>query len=123
LFQQILVGCDDGPGTLDALRLATELAELRDDTQLALVHAYVPNAARFGRRGKAEELDDALHGAGMKLLEGLRDGLPPALAGRAELLSLPVSSPAFALHDLATGREADLIVIGPISRVASAPCA
>jgi nucleotide-binding universal stress UspA family protein len=113
LFQQILVGCDDGPGTLDALRLAVELAELRDDTQLALVHAYVPNAARFGRRGKAEELDDALHGEGMKLLEGLRDGLPPALRERAELLSLPVSSPAFALHDLATGRSADLIVIGP----------
>lgn len=115
MFQQILVGCDDGPGTLDALRLAAELAGLRDDTALTLVHAYVPNAARFGRRGRAEELDDALHGEGMKLLETLRDRLPAALADRAELLSLPVSSPAFALHDLATGRDADLIVVGPAS--------
>ncbi len=113
MFQQILVGCDHGPGTGDALRLATELAGLRDDTELVLVHAYVPNAARFGRRGKAEELDDALHGEGMHLLEGLRDGLPSGLRERAELLSLPVSSPAYALHDLARGRGADLIVIGP----------
>lgn len=113
LFQQILVGCDDGPGTRDALRLAAELAGLGDDTRLALVHAYVPNAARFGRRGKAEELDDALHGEGMQLLEGLRDALPAPLRERAELLSLPVSSAAYALHDLATGRDADLIVIGP----------
>jgi nucleotide-binding universal stress UspA family protein len=113
LFQQILVGCDHGPGTLDALRLASELAGLSGDTQVALVHAYVPNAARFGRRGKAEELDDALHGEGMQLLEGLRGRLPSDLHDRVELLSLPVSSPAFALHDLASGRDADLIVIGP----------
>jgi nucleotide-binding universal stress UspA family protein len=113
LFQQILVGCDHGPGTRDALRLAAELAGLRDDTQLALVHAYAPNATRFGRRGRAEELDDALHGEGMQLLEGLKAELPAALADRVELLSLPVSSPAFALHDLAEGRDADLIVIGP----------
>lgn len=116
MFQQILVGCDDGPGTRDALRLAAELAGLGDDTQLALVHAYVPNAARFGRRGKAEELDDALHGEGMQLLEGLRDELPAPLRERAELLSLPVSSAAYALHDLASGRDADLIVIGPAQR-------
>ncbi|MDO9407775.1 universal stress protein [Patulibacter sp.] len=116
MFQQILVGCDRGPGTIDALRLATELAGLRDDTELVLVHAYVPNAARFGRRGKAEELDDALHGEGMQLLEELRDGLPGELHGRIELLSLPVSSPAYALHDLASGRGADLIVIGPAQR-------
>ena len=116
MFQQILVGCDHGPGTQDALRLATELAGLRDDTELVLVHAYVPNAARFGRRGKAEELDDALHGEGMQLLEGLQAGLPSELHERTELLSLPVSSPAYALHDLATGRDADLIVVGPAQR-------
>ncbi|MGX6448757.1 universal stress protein [Patulibacter sp. S7RM1-6] len=113
MFQQILVGCDRGPGTGDALRLAVELAELRADAQLTLVHAYTPNAARFGRRGRREELDDALHGEGMALLERLRDTLPARLHERVELLSLPVSSPAFALHDLATGREADLIVVGP----------
>jgi nucleotide-binding universal stress UspA family protein len=113
LFQQILVGCDDGPGTRDALRLAAELAALRDDSELVLVHAYSPNATRFGRRGKREELDDALHGEGMRLLEGLRDTLPAAQQERVELLSLPVSSPAYALHDLAEGREADLIVVGP----------
>jgi nucleotide-binding universal stress UspA family protein len=113
LFQQILVGCDDGPGTRDALRLAVELAALRDDTELVLVHAYSPNATRFGRRGKREELDDALHGEGMKLLEGLREAIPAGQQERLELLSLPVSSPAYALHDLAEGREADLIVVGP----------
>ena len=113
MFQQILVGCDHGPGTRDALRLAAELAGLSAETSLALVHAYTPNAARFGRRGKAEELDDALHGEGMELLESLRAELPAPLAERAELLSLPVSSAAYALHDLATGRDADLIVIGP----------
>jgi nucleotide-binding universal stress UspA family protein len=113
VFQQILVGCDDGPGTTDALLLATELASLRDDTELVLVHAYAPNATRFGRRGKAEELDDALHGEGMQLLERLKGGLPAELQERVELLSLPVSSPAYALHDLAEGRDADLIVIGP----------
>lgn len=113
MFHQILVGCDHGPGTRDALRLAAELATLSDDTALALVHAYVPNAARFGRRGRAEELDDALHGEGMQLLETLRDELPERLRSRAELLSLPVSSAAYALHDLAAGRDADLIVVGP----------
>lgn len=113
MFQQILVGCDHGPGTKDALRLAGELATLRDDTQIALVHAYAPNATRFGRRGKAEELDDALHGEGMQLLQALRTELPDELGDRVELLSLPVSSPAFALHDLAEGRDADLIIIGP----------
>ncbi|MEV4421360.1 universal stress protein [Patulibacter sp. NPDC049589] len=113
MFQQILVGCDHGPGTLDALRLATELAALGAETELVLVHAYTPNAARFGRRGRQEELDDALHGEGMHLLESLRDTLPEQAAANVELLSLPVSSPAYALHDLATGRGADLIVIGP----------
>lgn len=113
MFQQILVGCDNGPGTLDALRLAAAFAELSPETALTLVHAYQPNAARFGRRGKAEEYDDALHGAGMRLLESLREQLPESLRERAELLSLPVTSPAFALHDLAEGRGADLIVIGP----------
>lgn len=113
MFQQILVGCDHGPGTRDALRLAAELAVLRDDTQVSLVHAYVPNASRFGRRGRAEELDVALHGEGMQLLESLAGDLPGTLADRTELLSLPVSSPAFALHDLAEGRDADLIIVGP----------
>lgn len=113
MFQQILVGCDHGPGTADALRLATEYAELDDACELVLVHAYAPNATRFGRRGRQEELNDALHGEGMKLLEELRNTLPIGIQSRTELLSLPVSSPSFALHDLATGRGADLIVIGP----------
>lgn len=113
MFQQILVGCDRGPGTLDALRLAAEFADLDPDTNLALVHAYTPNAARFGRRGKREEFDDAMHGEGMKLLESLRESLPERYHERVELLSIPVSSPAYALHDLAAGRNADLIVIGP----------
>jgi nucleotide-binding universal stress UspA family protein len=113
LFEQILVGCDNGPGTHDALRLATDLAGLSDSSTLTLVHAYVPSAGRFGRRGKREELNDALHGEGMRLLESLQGLLPEHLHDRVELLSLPVSSPAFALHDLAEGRGADLIVIGP----------
>jgi nucleotide-binding universal stress UspA family protein len=113
VFQQILVGCDRGPGTADALRLTVELAELGDDTKIALVHAYVPAGTRFGRRGKQEELDSALHGEGMQLLESLRDTLPEPYRERVELLSLPVASPAYALHDLANGMDADLIVIGP----------
>jgi nucleotide-binding universal stress UspA family protein len=113
VFQQILVGCDHGPGTVDAVRLATELALLGDATELVLVHAYPPAPTRFGRRGKEEELDSALHGEGMELLERLRDELPSELHARTELLSLPVSSPAYALHDLASGRDADLIVVGP----------
>ncbi|MBF6620301.1 MAG: universal stress protein [Patulibacter sp.] len=113
MFQQILVGCDQGPGTLGALRLASAFADLAPDTSLTLVHAYAPNAARFGRRGKVEEYDDALHGEGMRLLEELRERLPEHQRERVELLSLPVSSPAFALHELAEGRSADLIVIGP----------
>ncbi|MFA4927287.1 MAG: universal stress protein [Patulibacter sp.] len=113
MFQQILVGCDSGPGTLDALRLASAFADLAPETSLTLVHAYAPNATRFGRRGKTEEYDEALHGEGMRLLETLREGLPEHLRERVELLSLPVSSPAFALHELAEGRSADLIVIGP----------
>jgi nucleotide-binding universal stress UspA family protein len=115
VLQQILVGCDHGPGTADALRLAAELATVTggDETQLTLLHAYAPRATRFGRRGKQEELDDALHGEGMALLEGLRDTLPAALRDRVELLSVPVASPAYALHDVAAGQNADLIVIGP----------
>lgn len=113
MFEQILVGCDHGPGTNDALRLASELAGLSGTSTLTLVHAYVPRAGRWGRRGKQEELNDALHGEGMRLLESLKGLLPEALQTRVELLSLPVSSPAFALHDLAEGRGADLIVIGP----------
>lgn len=76
MFQQILVGCDHGSGTADALRLATEFAELDDSCELVLVHAYAPNATRFGRRGRKEELNDALHGEGMALLEELRNTLP-----------------------------------------------
>ncbi|WP_320671510.1 universal stress protein [Patulibacter defluvii] len=113
MFQQILVGCDRGPGTADALQLAAELAQLDDATELLLVHAYPPAPTRFGRRGKEEELDDALHGEGMELLERLRERLPEELRGRVELLSLPVASPAYALHDVASGRNADLIVVGP----------
>ena len=113
MFEQILVGCDHGPGTNDALRLASELAGLSSTSTLTLVHAYVPRAGRWGRRGKQEELNDALHGEGMRLLESLKGLLPEALQTRVELLSLPVSSPAYALHDLAEGRGADLIVIGP----------
>ncbi len=113
MFEQILVGCDHGPGTHDALRLASELAGLSSTSTLTLVHAYVPRAGRWGRRGRQEELNDALHGEGMRLLESLQGLLPDAFHERVELLSLPVSSPAFALHDLAEGRGADLIVIGP----------
>lgn len=113
MFEQILVGCDEGPGTHDALRLASELAALSSTSTLTLVHAYVPRAGRWGRRGKTEELNDALHGEGMRLLESLKGLLPEALQERTELLSLPISSPAYALHDLAQGRGADLIVIGP----------
>jgi len=113
VFQRILVGVDHGPGSADALRLAADLAALDPATGLTLVHAYAPSPGRFGRRGKAEELDNALHGEGMKLLEGLRDTLPDAVRDRAELLSVPVASAAYALHDLAEGTEADLIVIGP----------
>lgn len=113
MFEQILVGCDEGPGTHDALRLASELAGLSGTSTLTLVHAYAPRAGRWGRRGKRDELDDALHGAGMRLLESLKGLLPDALHERVELLSLPVASPAYALHDLAEGRGADLIVIGP----------
>jgi nucleotide-binding universal stress UspA family protein len=113
LFEQILVGCDEGPGTHDALRLASDLAGLSSTSTLTLVHAYMPRAGRWGRRGKQEELNDALHGEGMRLLESLKGLLPDSFHDRVELLSLPVPSPAFALHDLAEGRGADLIVIGP----------
>lgn len=92
LIRKIIVGCDDGPGTRDAVRLAALLAR-PERAVLILATAYRDNRA-----------------AALDLVTAVECRVP--YGTRAEMRVVRSGSPAHALDALAGAEDADVIVIG-----------
>lgn len=92
MLRKIIVGCDDGPGTRDAVRFAALLARSAR-AELILANVY--------RDDRAAALD---------LVTAIECRVP--YGTRAQIRVVRSGSPAHALHDLADAEHADLIVIG-----------
>ena len=92
-LRKLIVGCDGGPGSRDALRFAATLAGV-DSGRLILVDVH-----RHGHRDEA-----------LRLLEEAERSLP--YGTRAAIRPIECRSPANALHELAETESADMIVVG-----------
>jgi nucleotide-binding universal stress UspA family protein len=113
MFQRIIVGCDPGPGALDAVRLGHELADLAPGTQLTLAHVHRPAGPQLGRRHGEVTVPDRPPDASLRLLESLADRVPAECRADVVLTSVRASSAAAGLHHLVRTTEADLLVLGP----------
>lgn len=91
--QKIIVGCDNGPGTRDAVRFAAVLAAAGRG-ELILANAY------------RSDRDEAL-----RLLRDVECGVP--YGTRASMRAVQARSAEHGLHALADSLGADLIVVGP----------
>ena len=92
-LRKLIVGCDGGPASRDALRFAAVLARV-EGGRLTLVNVH-----RNGHRDEA-----------LQLLNDAERSLP--YGTRATIRPLESRSPATALHELAEAEAADAIVIG-----------
>lgn len=108
LMAKIIIGVDTSDRSLDAIALGAMLAQTSGGTPILLAHGYtwVAAAAYTGTpefdRAQREESDALLAQAAASLGDDVR----------VETRSLPASSPARALHELAERERAGLIVIG-----------
>jgi nucleotide-binding universal stress UspA family protein len=93
-LRELIVGCNGGPASRDALRFAAVLARV-DSGRLILVNVH-----RHGHRDEA-----------LRLLDEAERSLP--YGTRAAIRPVESRSAANALHELAETEAADMIVIGP----------
>jgi nucleotide-binding universal stress UspA family protein len=107
MFRQILVGVDETQPGRDAIALARRLAT--PDTHITLVHVWNPVAGLLAAAGT--EHHPAQEAERLLAHERLQAALDCSIVARA------AGSPAAGLHDLATERGADLIVIGSPGKV------
>lgn len=109
MFSKIVVGVDAREGGRDALALAQGLARPFGG-ELIAVHAYPYDY--FISRGANADFDAVMHDAAIETLT--------TELGRAGVTAEPIAvaddSPGRALHRIAAGRDADLIVVGSAHR-------
>jgi len=107
VFENVIVGVDGRPGGRDAIALAKQLAA--PDTRIALAHVYGSDGmlGRGGGLALAAERESST-----QMLQRERE------AGSLDADLVMAMGPAVgrALHDLAGGQHADLLVVGTCHR-------
>ena len=104
MFEKMIVAFDGTDTGRDGLVLSMGLAKAFG-SRVAVVYVYDEELAASSTEA-ARELAEHAHA----VLAGARGGVSQALA--VSFCSLPATSPAHGLHELAEGEQADLIVLG-----------
>lgn len=107
MFNNILIGIDDGGGGRDAIALARQLVDQDGKLQLAHVHNGYPVAAR-GSNGEFERVERDL--AADVLSRAAKE------SGIERTVGIGSSSVGRGLHELAELTGADLLVVGSTRR-------
>jgi len=111
MFRNVLIGVDGTPDGLDAVALATVLAEPGARLTLAHVYAGRPTPGRVSNR-LFHGFYERAHTDSIRLLEAAR-----VEAGvTAEMIAVGAPSVGRGLHTLAEEHGADLLVVGSCSR-------
>jgi nucleotide-binding universal stress UspA family protein len=108
MFRNVIVGADDSPTALEAVRAAVQLAVLCDAT-LHVVTAYDPK--RTGSQELPAEFRTTMVSHPADVLLG-ELGRIVSEAGIEPRLHAAAGDPADALVQVATSEDADLIVVG-----------
>ena len=106
----IIAGVEDSPRSRDAVAFARQLADATG-AQIILAAAY-PHA-RIPSRAISADFDARLHADAERTLEALRE---EAGDGVVQTRAIRDPSPARALHQLAAGENAALVVVGSSER-------
>jgi nucleotide-binding universal stress UspA family protein len=110
MFDNVIVGIDESEAGRDAIALANELASREHEWQLALAYVEVVMAKPTPGFVPVWEAADVRRAA--ERLASLADELDLG----AEVLCIEARSVAAGLHNLAAGRDADLLVVGASRR-------
>jgi len=107
VFEKVIIGVDGRPGGRDAIALAQQLAA--PGARMTLAHVYASKAMLARGGGLAVSAD-------RKYSEHMLKREREAASLQAELVAVIGPGVGHAMHELAEGRHADLLVVGSCHR-------